>query len=89
MSRRLTTRQMAEAYVRAALPDPLRPPEDLTRMTRADTSSFVEKYRRKARDGANKAFIINRITGRLWTDPPFFTAVSEFALAARADLLEV
>jgi len=87
-SRRLTTRQMREAYERAALPDPI-DAGGLHRDTGADltTSDFVERYRKKAALGTNRTFIINRIIDRLWTDTDFFTAVSEYAMSARADLL--
>jgi hypothetical protein len=86
--RRLTTRQMREAYERAALPDPVDAGE-LHRDTSADltTTDFVERYRRKAALGVNRTFIINRIMERLWTDIDFFTAITEYAMSARADLL--
>lgn len=62
----------------------LRPDSD-----RNEVTVWAENYRRMANVPENRAFIIQRVTERMWSDPLFYLAVSEYALAARSDLLVV
>lgn len=62
----------------------LRPDSD-----RGEVTAWAENYRRMANVPENRAFIVQRITERLWSDDLFYLAVSEYALAARSDLLVV
>ncbi len=83
-----STEEWVRAYRTAAelLPVKVRLRPDSNRW---EVTAWAENYRRMAAIPENRAFIIQRITERMYSDPLFFLAVSEYALAARADLLGV